>query len=258
MQQHRHYVISLAGFDPSAGAGILADIKTFEQLGVYGLGVCSALTIQLEDRFHHVQWITTEQIVRQLHLLLEKYDVEYIKIGIVESLSKLHEILLFLSNHFPKVKAIWDPVRKTSTGFEFHPGDNVKEFTACCRLVYLITPNAEEAKAWTGRDDAMAAALSLQPFTNIFLKSYQAADGSIMDVLLQGDQRWNFDSPPLNGFKKHGSGCVLSAAITALLAQGNDMKNSCGWAKSYTFEFLKSANDLLGEHHSIKLPFHHA
>lgn len=258
MQHQRHYVISLAGFDPSAGAGILADIKTFEQLGVYGLGVCSALTMQTENRFHSVQWISPEQIVMQLQLLLEKYDVDYIKIGIVESLGKLREILLYLSNQFPHVKVIWDPIRSASAGFEFHQGDNLTEFTACCRLVYLITPNADEAKAWTGKDDALTAAASLQPFTNVFLKSYQSADGRMMDVLLQGDQCWNFDSLKLNGFKKHGSGCVLSSAITALLAQGNDLKRSCGWAKSYTYEFLMSTTDLLGEHHSIKLPIHHA
>ncbi|MBX7107231.1 MAG: hydroxymethylpyrimidine/phosphomethylpyrimidine kinase [Chitinophagales bacterium] len=253
MQKQRRYIISLAGFDPSAGAGILADIKTAEQLGVYGLGVCTALTMQTEDRFYKVRWIETEEIIAQLQLLLEKYPVEFMKIGIVESLDELNTILHYLHSHFPHVKIIWDPIINASAGFEFHHNYKTEEFINCCKKVYLVTPNAEEAKAWLKNEDALAATTSLQQFTNVYLKSYPSEDGKITDVLLHGNQRWNFISPELNGFRKHGSGCVLSSAITALLAQGHDLKNSCGQAKAYTFEFLMSTIDLLGEHRLIKL-----
>lgn len=81
MQGTRHYVISVAGFDPSGGAGILADVKTFESHGVTGLGVCSAITFQTEDQFMGVSWIPLHQIELQLDVLLKKYEVHFLKIG---------------------------------------------------------------------------------------------------------------------------------------------------------------------------------
>lgn len=258
MQQQRNYVISVAGFDPSAGAGILADIKTFEQLGVYGLGVCSAITVQTEDQFQSVRWISSEEIISQLQLLLEKYEVDVMKIGIIENFEVLIKILLFLKENFPFVKIIWDPVLKASAGFEFHAAIHYSGFLECCKNVFLITPNTEEVCALLQQTDAFVAAEKLQSFTHVFLKSYKNPDGRVQDILFEENENYNYDTMLLNGFEKHGSGCVLAAAITSFLASGNDLRSSCELAKSYTFEFLKSAPGLLGAHHSIKQFANHA
>ena len=257
MREAHRYVISIAGFDPSAGAGILADIKTFEQLGVYGLGVCSAVTAQTEDHFKSVQWVSCEEIMSQLLVLLEKYPVQFMKIGIVENFYVLKKILEYLNEFYPTIEVIWDPVLKASAGFTFHETISKPELIECCRKIFLMTPNAEEAKKLMDETDAMVAAQQLQSFTQVFLKTYETEEGRY-DVLLQNGQQWNFKSAMLNGFEKHGSGCVLSAAITAFLAQGNDLKSSCELAKSYTFEFLRSVPGLLGTHRFIKLSEHHA
>jgi hydroxymethylpyrimidine/phosphomethylpyrimidine kinase len=78
---NRKYTLSIAGFDPSAGAGILADIKTFEQCGVYGLGVCTAVTIQNDVEFEKVDWLSAESILSQIKILLKRFKVEVEKIG---------------------------------------------------------------------------------------------------------------------------------------------------------------------------------
>ena len=253
MQHERSYVISIAGFDPSAGAGILADIKTFEQLGVHGLGVCSALTVQTEKKFTGVRWISIDEIILQLQKLLEHYSVRFVKIGIVESMELLDEILRFIHKDFPHVKIIWDPIIKATTGFEFHHTIDKLLFMKCCSEVFLITPNSSEAMQLVNEQDAYVAAGQIALVTSVFLKSYISKDGSINDILFHKDMESNFKTDVIDGFEKHGSGCVLSAAITSFLALGNDLKASCELARAYTFEFLRSTPGLLGQHRLIKL-----
>src|SRR5580700_49814 len=94
--QGRPYVLSIAGLDPSAGAGILADIKTFENNGVYGLGVVSALTWQNDVEFEKIEWLDCYKIIQQVGILLRRFDIKYIKIGLVENMNVLHQIIGFL------------------------------------------------------------------------------------------------------------------------------------------------------------------
>ncbi|RZK61993.1 MAG: hydroxymethylpyrimidine/phosphomethylpyrimidine kinase, partial [Pedobacter sp.] len=75
MQLERPFVLSIAGLDPSAGAGLLADIKTFEALRVYGLGVSSAITVQDEEKVYHVTWLSVEEMIQQADVLFNKYTI---------------------------------------------------------------------------------------------------------------------------------------------------------------------------------------
>ncbi len=94
LKQHQ-YALSIAGFDPSGGAGLVADIKTFEQLNVYGLGVCTANTVQTEEQLSSVKWVLSHTIFLQLEILLKKYPLTYIKIGLIESFSIDIEVIDF-------------------------------------------------------------------------------------------------------------------------------------------------------------------
>src|SRR5580704_15712920 len=96
MLKPRSYVLSIAGFDPSAGAGLLADIKTFESNGVYGFGVVSGLTWQNDVEFGKVEWIDSYKIIQQISVLLRRFAIRFIKIGIVENMHVLQEIVCFL------------------------------------------------------------------------------------------------------------------------------------------------------------------
>ena len=190
MYHHRNYVISLAGFDPSAGAGILADVKTFEQLGVYGLGVCSALTWQTEDEFQKVTWVSPGEIISQLEVLLRKYKVRFLKIGLIESLDALEKILQFISGNFPGIKMLWDPILKASAGYAFHPVIDKQQLMNCCKELFLVTPNSAEAMQWMGEEDPLAAAEKLSVFTSVFLKSVLKPDGKRGDVLLTRGEKY--------------------------------------------------------------------
>jgi hydroxymethylpyrimidine/phosphomethylpyrimidine kinase len=258
VRAERKQVISIAGFDPSAGAGILADIKTFEQLGVYGFGVCSAITLQTEDEFKGIAWIPVHQIELQLDTLLQKYDVKFLKIGLIQTLEVLDELVQTIRRKYPSVKMIWDPILRTSSGFQVFQKAEERLLYEILSQVYLVTPNSDEAKNLMHAENALLAAKEIGRFTNVFLKSYSDSQQEHCDILIEKGREYFFQTEMHNGYEKHGSGCVLSAAIAASLAKGHDLKFSCGGAKAYTLEFLKSSEGLLGEHHRIKLISQHA
>jgi hydroxymethylpyrimidine/phosphomethylpyrimidine kinase len=141
----RPNVLSIAGFDPSSGAGILADIKTFEQCDVYGMGVVSALTYQNDNSFERVDWIELPKIIEQIEVLQKRFQFEYIKIGLIENLEILNQLISYLTSHISHPKIIWDPILKASAGFEFHKKINQNLLEGICNELYLITPNIPEA-----------------------------------------------------------------------------------------------------------------
>src|SRR5690606_9015042 len=118
------YILTIAGHDPSGGAGITADIDTIRQLGGKGLSVCTALTVQDDLTFKKCIWTDAGIILEQLEILMDRYPVQIAKIGIVETTEVLHKILNFLKYKNPAIRIIWDPVVKSGSGYTFH--DSIK------------------------------------------------------------------------------------------------------------------------------------
>ena len=141
----RPYILSIAGFDPSGGAGVLADIKSFESLRCYGLAVNTANTVQNDEEFKSCHWLTWEQIKAQLDILLDRFSIHVVKIGIVENWSTLGKIIDHLQKKISGVKIILDPILKSSSNFEFHSPAQ-KELEALLSKIYLLTPNSLELK----------------------------------------------------------------------------------------------------------------
>lgn len=253
MQRTHHSVISIAGFDPSGGAGILADVKTFEAHGVTGLGVCSAITFQTEAEFVGVSWIPLHQIELQFDLLMKKYPVEFVKIGLIQSPEVLVELVRHIRKHYPEVKIIWDPILKASAGFRFHQEVDQDLLHELLTQIYLVAPNGEEAKQLMMEDDSYAAAKTMSRFCHVFLKSMKDESGNHVDVLFENKEEHFFRTDWQDGLAKHGSGCVLSSAIAACLATGAELKFACEEAKAYTLQFLRSSDGMLGFHHPVKL-----
>ena len=179
----RPYVLSIAGFDPSAGAGVLADIKTFEANKVYGLGVPSALTFQNDIEFTQVEWISLDKIISQIEILQKRFQFEYIKIGLIENLEILHQLILILKSKIQNPKFIWDPILKASAGYGFHKDVNKELLQKICKEIYLITPNVPESLILGPFDDAFKNATYLQQFCNVYLKGGHAIDKKAKDHL---------------------------------------------------------------------------
>lgn len=241
----RPMVLTIAGFDPSAGAGLLADIKVFEHYQVHGQAVCTALTVQNENSFLDAGWVPWAQIEAQLHTLSEARSYGFVKIGLVESAAVLQSILEWLRARLPEAFIIWDPIIKASAGFAFHESTDRESFLRLLGLVDLITPNLPEAQYLSGLE-GHEALRRLASHTAVLLKGGHGSGENSQDQLMQGNMLSEFSSSRVLGVERHGSGCTLSAAILANLALGHDLPSSCQRGKLLMDSFFRSGTGRLG------------
>lgn len=241
--------MSIAGFDPSGGAGLLADIKTFEQHGVYGLAVNTANTIQTEHSFHAVNWASLDDVLSTIDTLMDAYPVQYVKTGIVPSFDFLSSVVTYLKQKNAGIRIITDPVIRSSSGFSFHDRPASDNITNILKHIYLLTPNIQEAEWLSGKQDTRDAALALSAHCPVLLKGGHSTAEPGTDHLYTKDGTITLKPGRKDATAKHGSGCVLSAAITANLALGDDLLTACTKAKNYVEQFLSSHPSLLGYHH---------
>jgi hydroxymethylpyrimidine/phosphomethylpyrimidine kinase len=261
MLSERPYVLSIAGFDPSGGAGILADIKTFEANKTLGMGIISAITFQNDSEFENVKWIDAEEIKKQISILTKKFYFGFVKIGMIQNL----DVLSFIASEFQtqNSKLIWDPILKTSSGFEIHKNFEKEKLISVLKKLFLITPNIDEIKILTGEIDEVKGAKELSKYCNVLLKGGHAnterwKSGMVEDVkqiktgrdyLFTTDgKEFPYRAKRISDFPKHGSGCVLSSAITAQLAKGETLQRACLKGKDYVTKFLFSNKTLIGYH----------
>jgi len=249
VREERKYVLSIAGFDPSGGAGVLADVKTFEAHKVYGLGVITANTFQNDKDFLRADWIPVEKIIEQIDVLSKRFSIGYIKVGLVENLDVLMKIVEHCVNTVANCHITWDPILKASAGFEFHKAPDLAKLEAILKKLFLITPNVPEALSLGKENAAEKNALYLSGFCHVFLKGGHNEKKTGYDTLfLKDGKQFSFRPHAKNVSAKHGSGCVLSSAIAANLAKGEKMQRACLKAKEYTEKFLSSNKSLVGYH----------
>ncbi|MEJ5052206.1 hydroxymethylpyrimidine/phosphomethylpyrimidine kinase [Chryseobacterium culicis] len=243
--QERPYVISIAGFDPSGGAGLLSDSKTFEQLKVMGLGVCTALTLQTASQCLSLEWRPVKEITEAIQVLMENYPVSAVKIGIVKDAEFLSKIVETIQKSNPEVKIVWDPVLKSTSEFTFFDLKTLPQLKNTVNKLSLITPNYNEYNVLKENN--------LLPDTHqcsLLIKGGHREDHLGTDVLVENEKETLLLPGEENTayFPKHGSGCVLSSAIAAELAKGENKETACRNGKSYIEKFLKSNPSLLGTH----------
>lgn len=241
MQRSRANVLSIAGFDPCGGAGVLADIKTFEQLRVYGMSVITAITVQTEEEFLEVQWQEIDQVLKGIIKLFTRYEINVVKIGIVRDFNYLSQILNCIKQCNSKAFIIWDPVLKSSSGFDIYNQSTVNSLRALLKDIDLVTPNYNEY-------------LLLEPlfkegnFKALLLKGGHRADQPGTDILMVDNNKIVIKPSVNTVFQKHGSGCVLASAVAAYIACGNELGAACRLAKLYIEQFMNSNTTLLGYH----------
>lgn len=249
-KNERPYALSIAGFDPSGGAGFLADAKAMEAHKVYALTVATAITVQHESVFQAVEWVKVDLIKQQIKLLFQKYPVDFCKIGLVENWEVLLEISHLLLSLNPSIKIVVDPIFRASAGFDFHQNVSIKHLEKWLTKIYLLTPNAQELARINAREsDLIKVAHSLSQYCHILYKGGHNEAQKGTDFLFLGDKVQELPPKEIVHYEKHGSGCVLSAAIVANLALGHDLHRACEKAKAYITRFLNSNETLLGYHY---------
>lgn len=251
---HGPYVLSIAGLDPSAGAGLVADAKAIEAQGAYGLTVATAITAQHESRFETVHWLAWDWIQEQIEVLLAKYPVQYCKIGLIENWDTLSKMTQLLKKLNPDIRLIVDPIFRASAGFEFHQATSLADLKAWLSQIYLLTPNALELAQIGGTATPEQTAQDLAAYCHVLYKGGHRTEQLGADLYYPQKQPLEESIPFVlapegqSPYEKHGSGCVLSAAIAAQLALGKPLLEACQLAKTYTYHFLLSSPSLLGWH----------
>lgn len=249
MSANRPFVLSIAGFDPCGGAGVLADVKTFEQHQVTGFAVVTANTIQTEDGFYEIQWTNLSFVIRSIETLFLSYKIKTVKIGIMPSLHYLNRILSTIKLLSPMTKIVWDPVLKSTTKFEFLKLEDDSDLSKILSKIDLITPNYNEIEILF--PDFIPNKLWLQNEipTNILLKGGHNESEMGTDRLFLKTEVLELAPSQKKCFEKHGSGCVLSAAIAANLALNQTLEEACKNAKTYIEKYLNSTSTLIGYHY---------
>lgn len=251
MEYQRPIVLSIAGLDPSGGAGLLADIKTLEQHQCLGFGVASALTVQTEDIFHSIDWLTFMQIQQQAAPLFDRYHIDTVKIGVIKDLETLHQLLSWIKEIHPNARVIWDTVLAPSAS-EFKFLENIDKLLLpeVLQQLFLVTPNIAEAVLLSSEQNETKAAEILAKHCNVLLKGGHSSKNKGIDYLFCNDSIIQVPSHLGSLPSKHGSGCIMSSAVAANMARGHTLLQACHLAKTYTERALNSNSNLLAYHNA--------
>jgi hydroxymethylpyrimidine/phosphomethylpyrimidine kinase len=239
--------MSIAGYDPSGGAGLLADIKTFEQLKVQGLGVCTAMTLQTESQCLSLNWQPLEEILSAIDVLMKNYHLEVVKIGVIKDAEFLSEIIKIIKINNSETKIVWDPVLKSTSEFSFFDLNTISELENVLKQTDLITPNYNEYKVLQKN----CLFEKSENTCSVLIKGGHREDKIGTDILIENGKEVSIYPTDETSvyYPKHGSGCVLSSAIAGHLALGENVENACRNGKLYIEKFLTSNSTLLGFHH---------
>lgn len=234
--------ISIAGFDPSGGAGVLSDLKTFSALDVYGTATITALTAQNVRRVSNILPIETKFVEEQIDLILEDLPVIYGKTGMLYS----KDIIKLVSKKISEygLKIVVDPVMVAGSG-----GSLSEEGMANAMNKYLlkesvlVTPNVFEAELLSGitinsQEDAIEAAYKIGEFCDVVVTGGHLNG----DNILFNGQLSVMEGNLIESNNTHGSGCSFSAAITAYMSKGTDMESAIKKADIFVKESIKKGN----------------
>lgn len=239
--------LTIAGSDPSGGAGLQADLKTFHRFGVYGMSVVSVLTVQNTLGVQEVVPLEPGLVVRQLKALLHDPGAQALKTGALGSAAIIEAIAPVLAQAARPL--VVDPVLISKGGQELLPPAALEALQVhLLPLATLLTPNLPEAQALLGQpirdlsDSREAARLLAERGPKaVLLKGGHFEAEEATDVLWDGQALHLLREPRIPSKHTHGTGCTLAAAITALLARGVPLLEAVARAKRFVARAIASA-----------------
>lgn len=241
--------MTIAGSDPSGGAGVQADLKTFQQHNVFGTSVLTLITVQNTLRVSRVELLDRELIVEQLRAVTEDLKPAAAKTGALGSAEIIAAVAEQVRDFdFPLVV---DPVMISKHGDSLLDDGAIATMQAeLLPQAFLLTPNVHEATKLSGvaitdvdSQERAARELASRGPENVLVKG-GAGSGDAVDVLVMPTGCYKFSSPRTETDQTHGSGCVLSAAITARLARGEALLPAVSGAKAFISDAISSAPHL--------------
>jgi len=237
-------VLSIGGSDPSSGAGIQSDVKTFENHDVYGFTVITAITSQNTKKISKIVPISTKDIRTQLESVLSDFQIDAIKIGMVYDSSIIKIINTMIKNQ--KCPIVVDPIIESTTKkilLKKSAIDSYKKYII--PLATIITPNKKEAKILSGCSKAEDAAKELQKLgaKNVIITGFRESEKEIEDFVRESGNNYILKGKKIK-IINHGSGCNYSASITASLARKKSIYEATVTAKEYVYQSIKKSKSL--------------
>ncbi len=260
--------LTIAGLDPSGGAGIIADIKTFSAFGCFAAAAVSSVTFQNTTGVFGAVHQTAESVRRQVEPILQDYEIAALKTGMLPTREIIEEAARLVEENGLE-RVVVDPVVRSTSGFDLIDD---RALDALIEKMFpvadLITPNIPEAERIARMeigtpDDIAAAARIMQSIgaRNVLIKGGhatgagrdawrpQTAKPQAIDYLFIGTESMEFGEPFIDTTATHGTGCTLAAAITANLALGKGLADAVRAAKVFVTEAIRTAPGL-GKGHS--------
>lgn len=256
-------ILSIAGSDPSGGAGIQADLKTFSALGTYGMAALTGLTAQNTRGVTGVHEVPSAFVAEQIAAIFDDVKVNAIKIGMVVNANIAVTIADSLRHHV-EVPVVLDPVMVAKGGHRLLPEDAIEALKEhLLPLAAVLTPNLPEAAALldtetaADRDQMIAQAMALRDLgpQAVLLKGGHLEGTESPDLLVTANGHEWLEGPRIDTASTHGTGCTLSSAIAAEIGKGVPLSQAVANAKHYVTQAIAASETLhVGSGHG---PTHH-
>jgi hydroxymethylpyrimidine/phosphomethylpyrimidine kinase len=239
-------VLTIAGSDPSGGAGIQADLKTFHAFGVYGMAVLTSLTAQNTQGVTGIHDVPSAFVAEQLRAVFIDVRVDSAKTGMLKTPAIIEAVAEEARPLAGRI--VVDPVMVATSGDRLIEDDAVSALTSrLFPLAAIVTPNRAEAAALAGSDvetlaDARSAAARILETgaVSVLVKGIPQ-EGEMVDLLVLDGDEAEFRRPELPGAATHGTGCTLSSAIAAGLGLGHPLEESVRQAKDFVWRSIRDA-----------------
>ena len=237
-------LLTIAGFDPSCGAGTVADLKTFAAHGCYGVAAITSLTVQNTQGVEAVHNTPTAELRGQLEILVKDCDIAAVKIGMLGNRGNAVVVAEFLDAHKFAI-VVHDPVMKSSSGTELLDAGGVKYLmTELLKRASVFTPNVPEAEALTGLEikDLASMEVAARKLVEMGARAVIVKGGHMdraVDVVFDGNEMVQLGGDTVKIESTHGTGCTFASALTAQLAAGRGLIEAATRAKAYVTKAIE-------------------
>jgi len=252
--------LTIAGSDPSGGAGIQADLKTFTALGVYGMSAITSITVQNTEGVFYVEDLPPNLVYDQIRVVCEDMGVDAAKTGMLSNADIVMSVVRAV-REFRIDKLVVDTVMRSKNEFSLLKDEGVQAMVReLLPLALLVTPNIEEAELLCGseikklRDMELCAKKILEMGPRaVLIKGGHMEGTKAIDVLYTGGEELHyFVGDRVKTKNTHGTGCTFSAAITAFLAKGYDFYEAIKRAKDYIQGAIENSLNIGGGRGPLK------
>ncbi|MBS3740794.1 MAG: bifunctional hydroxymethylpyrimidine kinase/phosphomethylpyrimidine kinase [Candidatus Cloacimonetes bacterium] len=246
--EYEALALTIAGSDSGGGAGIQADLKTFQTFNVFGMSVVTSVTSQNTQDVRSIEDIDAKIVGDQIDMIMEDMGCDAAKTGMVSNEKIIETIAKKVKEHNIK-KLVVDPVMVSKSGARLLKKEAEKAMLLkLIPTAYLLTPNIPEAVLITGipiknKDDVKIAAEKIYELgaANVLIKGGHFEEDTVTDVLFDGDSFRSFSDKRIDSQNTHGTGCTLSSAITASLAKDLTLYDSIKIAKDFITRSIENA-----------------